>query len=172
MQGGRTMKKTFAVSVCILALLALGACGKYTVGSRIKNGDITEFYYTIDSSTNPPEFQRYHFGVEDGKHIFYHEKREGDHWPLTEADVSVSGTYELTDDEWNEFLGYLEDGEVQKRQDNADSGGRGPWLYLYWKGDKSEIQEFTFASYDREKAFVEFCESIRYRWQKGVENEN
>ena len=58
--------------------------GPKTVGTDVKMPDITEFYFTYSSSTYPPEFQRYRFLVKNGAHLFHHEKREGDHWPLTE----------------------------------------------------------------------------------------
>ena len=64
------------------------------VGATVKQKDVTEFYYTLSSSTNPPRFQRYRFYTAEGKYYFYHEKREGDHWPLREEDVTVSGTKE------------------------------------------------------------------------------
>ena len=69
--------------------------GPKTVGTDVKMPDITEFYFTYSSSTYPPEFQRYRFLVKNGAHLFHHEKREGNHWPLTEKDITVTGTKEL-----------------------------------------------------------------------------
>ena len=62
-----------------------------TVGADIGQEDVTEFYYTLSSSTDPPRYQRYRFFLEEGRPFFYHEKREGDHWPLRESDITVSG---------------------------------------------------------------------------------
>lgn len=133
------------------------------VGTTIKPEDITEFYYTYDTSTNPPQYQRYRFYVENGKGFFYHEKREGNHWPLTEADATVKGTIPLTEAEWQEFYSCLEEGVVTKRVENLDSGDSGPWLFLYWKNDKGTMQVFRFAGYGKQKAFEALCESLKNR---------
>ena len=134
--------------------------GDLTVGGGISFEDITEFYYTIDASTYPPQFQRYRFHVEDEAHLFYHETRKGNHWPLTEADITVSGTKELSEEEWAAFLGFVKGGTVKKREESTESGGSGPWLYLYWKGDRSKYQEFTFATWNTQTAFEEFCVAL------------
>jgi hypothetical protein len=135
--------------------------GPKVVGQDIKMGDITEFYFTYSSSTNPPEFQRYHFSVKDGVHRFYHEKREGNHWPLRETDITVSGTKELSQDDWQTFFNYIKDGKVEKRKEHLESGGRGPWLFLYWKGDKGKFQEFAFPSWSAQKSFEDFCIKLK-----------
>ena len=138
-----------AVLVLLGAVLyATGIVGR-TVGATVKHKDVTEFYYTLSSSTNPPRFQRYRFYTAEGKYYFYHEKREGDHWPLREEDVTVSGTKELTEGEW--------DASVRRRHESADAGSRGPWLYLYWRGDHGKIQEFSFASPELKRAFEDLC---------------
>ncbi len=160
-----------AAALIVAALLLTGVLGggagplprlvSLTVGRDVAEADITEFYYTIDSSTDPPEFQRYRLSAEDGKHYFYHETREGDHWPLTEADITVSGTKELSEEEWAAFYACLNGGSVKARSESADSGGRGPWLFLYWKGDRSKYQEFSFADRGRETSFEELCRAAR-----------
>lgn len=160
------MKKILPAALLLLALISMPGCAlksELKVGKDIKQGDITEFYYTVDSSTYPPEYQRYRFYTENGKYYFYHEKREGDHWPLTEEDATVKGTIELTSDEWADFWRLLEGGTVVKRSDSTESGGRGPWLYLYWKKDRDEYQEFSFESYDKEGEFESFCKELRDR---------
>lgn len=134
---------------------------EYVVGKDIAMTEIKEFYYTIDASTNPPEFQRYRLSNKDGKYEFYHEKREGNTWPLKEKDITVSGTVELTKDQWQEFYGYLKDGKVTKRTDTATSGGRGPWLYLYWQKDKGSYQVFAFADYDKRQSFEQLCLKLK-----------
>ena len=157
------MKKIIPAALLLLTLISIPGCAlksELIVGKDIKESDITEFYYTISSSTNPPEYQRYRLYAENGKHYFYHEKREGDHWPLTEEDATVKGTFELTDEQWAEFFGLLEGGTVIKRQVSTDSGGRGPWLYLYWKNDKGEYQEFSFETWEKQGAFEELCEDL------------
>ncbi len=162
------MKKLTAILLCLAAVLPLAACGAApslpgpkTVGTDIKIEDITDFYYTVDSSTDPPDFQRYRFYAEDGAYWFYHETRAGDHWPLTEADITVSGALELSPDQWAAFFDCLTGGTVRNRQESADSGGRGPWLYLYWTGDRGTCQEFSFASRDAEAAFEDLCLALK-----------
>jgi len=165
-----------ALAALLLAVFALAGCsakpddpapaagrGEKLVGTDVKPGDVTEFYYTYSTSTDPPHYQRYRFYTEDGKRYFFHEKREGDHWPLTEDDATVTGTVELTDAEWDTFFDCLKGGTVKKREENLDSGGAGPWLYLYWNGDKSKYQEFTFESYGARRDFEELCQKLASR---------
>ena len=137
--------------------------GEKLVGTDVKPEDVTEFYYTYSTSTDPPHYQRYRFYTEDGKRFFFHEKREGDHWPLTEDDATVSGTVELTEAEWKAFFDCLKGGTVKKREENLESGRAGPWLYLYWNGDKGKYQEFTFESYGARCDFEELCEGLASR---------
>ena len=130
------------------------------VGKDIKKEDISEFYFTYDASTYPPYFQRYRFYTEDGKCFFYHEKREGDHWPLLESDIAISGKKELSEEEWNRFFDLLKDGKVEKRTESVEDGDSGPWLYLYWKKDRGKYQEFSFASYGKQKEFEGYCKEL------------
>jgi len=132
-----------------------------TVGKDISADEITEFYYTYDASTNPPEFQRFRFYKESANCCFYHETREGDHWPLTEADISSSGTKELTAQQWQAFVDCVDGGTVRKRAEHTEAGDAGPWLYLYWRGDGGDYQEFTFASAEKQAAFEALCESLK-----------
>lgn len=148
--------------VSLLAFFLLSCVGKsaLSVGEDIRFDEISDFYYTIDASTNPPFFQRYRVYTADGVHIFYHERREGDHWPLTEADISESGKIELSDEEWDEFCQCLWGGSVTKRKESAESGGSGPWLYLYWERDKNDWQVFAFENLDKLYAFKKLCDRL------------
>ncbi len=137
--------------------------GEFTVDTDIKLDDITDFYYTLSSSAYPPTYQRYRFYVQDGKHVFYHEKREGKQWPLTEACITVSGTLDLSEAEWAEFYQCLRGGKVKPRAECIESGNSGPWLFLYWKGDKSKYQQFSFADSTAEKSFAQLCARLRQR---------
>lgn len=134
---------------------------EFIVGKDIALPEIKDFYYTIDASTNPPEFQRYRFTFKDGKYSFYHEKREGNSWPLREKDITVSGTKELTVEDWQQFYSYIKDGKVTKRTDDATSGGKGPWLYLYWTKDKNAYQVFNFASFEQSQNFEQLCIKLK-----------
>ena len=163
------MKKFVIIAVVVIAAAAICAFGwvlsnrTKTVGKNIKEDDFLEFYYTYSSTVNPPEFQRYRIYIENGKRMFYHEKREGDKVFLTEEDITVSGETELTSEEWTEFWDLISGGTVANRKENAAAGGGGPWLYLYWKGDRNKCQEFTFADPEKKADFEEFCVSLKSR---------
>lgn len=153
--------------ICIVILIAIAILlvslflnQDLTVGTDIAAEDVTEFVYTLASSSYPPDYQRYRFYAENGKYWFYHEKREGFTFPLTESDITVSGSIELTEAEWAEFWGCLEGGKVQKRTESTESGSSGPALYLYWTGDRSQYQQFSFSSFNAQSAFEEFCSEI------------
>ena len=98
--------------------------------------------------------------MEDGTPFFFHETREGDGWPLTEEDVTVSGTAELTEAQWAQFCDCLNGGTVRDREEHLETGDAGPWLYLYWNGDAGECQEFSFASWEKREAFEALCEAL------------
>lgn len=130
-------------------------------GKSIKEEDFKEFYYTYSSTVNPPEFQRYRVYIEDGRKMFYHEKREGDKVFLTEEDITVSGKRELTSEEWKKFWSYMSEGTVKDRTEDTSTGGSGPWLYLYWNGDDNKRQEFSFADSEKLTEFEEFCVNLK-----------
>ncbi len=164
------MKKTLSlISVLFLALTLIGAekpaaaagSADKTVGIDLPLADITDFYYTLDASTAPPHYQRYRFYAEDGKHYFYHETREGGGWPQTEADITCSGTAELTEAQWTEFCGLLQHGIARKREESLVDGDAGPWLFVYWCGGEEEGREFHFDPAGRVMAFEEFCAGLK-----------
>lgn len=141
-------------------MAALFNLGPKTVGREIRESDITEFYYTLSGSTYPPHYQRYRFYIENGQLWFYHEKREGNRWPLQEEDITVSGKKALSDGEKKTWYQCLEGGTVKAREVDTSSGGAGPWLYLYWKGDGGVVQQFTFASLEKQRTFETFCAGL------------
>jgi hypothetical protein len=51
-------------------------------------------------------------------------------------------------------------GTVVARQEHLDSGDEGPWLYLYWTGDRGDIQAFSFVSRAAQADFEALCESL------------
>ena len=157
-----------AVIVIFLVLYWTGVIGggsmfraEKVVGKDIELSKVQQFYYTYSTSTNPPDYQRYRIYLEDGKYWFYHEQREGDHWPLTEDDITVSGTKELSLMEREAFFDLLSGGRVIKRELDITDGKAGPWLYLYWDGDKGEWQQFSFAKPAMVQQFEEFCEKLK-----------
>lgn len=153
----------FIVVLIVCLMLSCMGCAEMKgkiVGKQIPKDKFKDFYYTYSTTVNPPEFQRYRFYMEDGKAFFYHEKREGNNTFLTEEDITVSGTKELTNEEWETFWKLIDGGNVEKRKENTNSGNSGPWLYLYWDGDKDIYQEFTFSEYESVYEFEAFCEKL------------
>ena len=151
------------LGACVGGLLISGAHAaqrEYLVGSDVLKERIREFYYTLSSSAYPPRYQRFRFFMEDGRYLFYHESRAGNHFPLREKDVTASGTRELRATEWDELYSCLENGTVRARREHLESGGAGPWLYLYWDGDAGRVQEYTFASHEKRKRFEAWCEAL------------
>ncbi|MCR5442380.1 MAG: hypothetical protein K6E89_01360 [Sphaerochaetaceae bacterium] len=155
-------KYLIAITIVLIACALPAFCGGRTevVGKGIKPADITEFWYTYSSSVNPPEFRRYRFYIDDGVWHFYHERREGNHWPLSESDITVSGDIVLPEDHLEELFRCLEGGSVRARGSSAESGNSGPWLYLFWKGDKSKYQEYSFGSYSDRLSLEVLCISL------------
>ena len=162
----RKIKSIKGVLLIMLSLFLFSGCGKETketiTNRNIPAEDITEFYYTVDNINYDAFYQRYRFYIEDEKYMFYHETRErpGEYGPATEEDITNSGTFELSDAEWKDFLSYLKDGTVSARKDNAESGDSGPWTFIYWKKDKGKYQVFDFSSYEVRDEFVEFCSAL------------
>lgn len=172
------MKRYLKIAICVMTLVFLVGCGKSEgtesmslfsgekiVGKDIQKEDITDFYYTVSNINYDAFYQRYWFYIEDGKHIFFHETRErkNDYGPCTEDDTTLIGTIELTDDQWDEFYDFVIGGKVKAREESADSGSEGPWLYLYWTNDKSKIQQFSFESYEKQKRFEDYCKTLVQR---------
>ena len=151
----------FLTAGCGESGAALSGKAVFVVGKDISLTQVKDFYYTIDASTNPPLFQRYRFTNQNGKYTFYHEKREGNTWPLTEKHITVSGTTALSAEQWAELGRCLRDGKVTKRVEDTSTGKRGPWLFLYWEGDKAVYQEFTFASLGQKKSFEELAARLK-----------
>lgn len=147
------------------------ASGTLSVGKEISPEDITEFFYTRENINYHASFLRYRYFLEDGRPFFYHVKREReDYGPTTEKDTVSSGTVALTPEDWNGVLELLKDGRVRKRQDSAESGSSGPWMYLYWKNDRGIQQEYAFSSYGKQRSFEEFSERLAAR--SGISQEN
>ena len=59
-----------------------------------------------------------------------------------------------------DFFEHLRGGSVTKREESLDSGDAGPWLYIYWKKDKSQYQVFEFETWGDLKEFEAYCESF------------
>ena len=151
-----------AVIVVAVAVFAAKGGRARTVGADIPLSDVTEFYYTVSASTNPAYWRQYRFYMEGEQWWFFHETRQGSQWPLTGADtVTDCGAQELSQQEYKQFVSSISGGKVTKRTENTESGGRGPWLYLYWKGDRGKYQQFSFADYSAQTAFEDFCAELK-----------
>lgn len=169
MRQHRSKKGLWAILIVIFILLLAAAIlgGRYMfrhsriVGTDIDFTEVTEFYYTRTASTYPPSYQRYHFSVADGSYRFYHETREGGTFPLTEEDITVSGSIELSADQWEAFLSHLSGGSIRRRSESIEGSGKGPSLYLYWQGDRGRYQSYNFPSPADTAAFEAFCEQLR-----------
>ena len=164
---GKGYMKILAVAVVVLVVAAVVAVlaakdRQRTVGTDIPAAEITEFYCTTATSTNPAYWRQYRFYMEGEQWWFFHETRHGNHWPLTEADTVIScGAKELSQQEYEQFTACISGGRVTKREESTDSGSKGPWLYLYWKGDKGKYQQFSFAEYSAQTAFEDLCEKLK-----------
>ena len=159
----RTRNILFLIVLVVCLMLGCVGCAgmrENIVGKKITENKFKDFYYTYATTVNPPEFQRYRFYMENGKAFFYHEKREGNNVFLTEDDITISGTKELSSEEWDVFWRLINGGCVTKRSENVSSGNSGPWLYLYWDGDKDICQEFAFKEYETVYEFEMFCEGL------------
>ncbi len=156
-------KTAFAATLVVLtAGVGVNALARQvTVGKEVSIGDVTDFYYTYSTSTNPPHYQRYRFFVDGQQHMFYHETREGGGWPQTEKDITVSGLRQMSEAEWLAFFDCVKGGTVRNREEHLESGSSGPWLFLYWKGDHGKCQEFSFSSSTARFSFEDLCERLK-----------
>lgn len=144
------------------------------VGSDITEDDINDFYYTIENINYDAYYLRYRFYNEDGKHMFFFEerKRPDDYGPATEEDTTATAGFELSDEEWSKFFDIISGGKIQARKDDPEDGGRGPWTYLYWKGDKDTYQKYSFRSQSSRSAFEELCGSLAEKGSPLKKEEN
>lgn len=160
------MKPVKGVLLIMLCLAVFGGCGKAAketvTNRRIPTEDVTEFYYTVENVNYNAFYRRYRFYKQDGRYMFFHETRErpDGYGPAGQEDVTGGGDFELTAQEWQDFLAYLKDGTVSARKDGGDSGGSGPWTFIYWNNDKGKYRAFEFSSYDERVRFEEFCASL------------
>ena len=157
----RKVRRGLFPVLCALAVLLAALCldplvPKW-VGKQIPFRDVTAFVYTRASSTNPPEHTRWHLMLQNGTPVLMYEQRTGNHWPLTGEDISASSTVTLTQTQWQTLLHCLQGGQVIRRTENPETGDSGPFMYLYWQGDRDSIRQFTFASHEREQQFLTLC---------------
>ena len=94
--------------------------------------------------------------------MFFHERREreGQYGPATEADTTLTGSGELSDAQWEQFCGFVVAGSAAEAEASTETGGSGPWMFIYMKGDASKQLRFSFDSYATQTAFEEFCAAL------------
>ena len=168
----RRLEKFFLILLCVLSFA--GCASKedsnvklfqktFEVGKDIERYNIKEFYYTYENINYDAFYQRYHvYKTDYGTPYFTHitRQRKDDYGPTTPEDTVKSGTIEMTDEQWKKFYELILGGTVAEREDTADSGGSGPWYFLYWDNDKEKYREYKFVSYVAEKALKEFFVSL------------
>ena len=49
---------------------------------------------------------------------------------------------------------------MKKEDDEPIDGDDGPWFTLYWKRDRSEFRDFSFATYDTQGSFEDYCAGL------------
>ena len=172
------MKKILITALCVFVLSILTGChvtskqpqskipevkkDSMVVGKDINDEDIKEFYYTIENINYDAYYLRYKFYTENNRHLFFFEerKRPDDYGPTTEDDTTAKCELELSDKEWSMFYEIISGGEVSARDDNPESGGEGPWTFLYWSDDKDKYQQYSFKSQNNRAAFEKLCEQL------------
>ena len=100
--------------------------------------------------------------------MFFHETRErfGDYDPTTEKDITKSGIFELSREEWKNAFRLLEDGMVSRKKEDKGTGSSGPWTYIYLNNNRNELQEYTFSSFAARQNFENFCLKMVEKEQK------
>ena len=170
------MKKTMLPVLCIFLGLLLASCGREQEGKDTgkkegsgdsgevtwEAGDFRDFYYTKENLNYNAFYQRYRVYEEEGRHMFFHETRQvvDDYGPATEEHTTLKGCFELTDEEWEEFLALLSEGSACPRSEHTETGSSGPWLYLYLKEGDPGGYEFSFSSYGALKDFEAWCTDL------------
>lgn len=164
----KTMITAFAITVILMGIFFSGCEKKEeTMDDTVYELEdkIADFYYTYENINYNAFYQRYRFYTDGDRKFFFHEQRQvkDDYGPTSEKDVTRKGEYELNDQEWKKFVSMLDKGTYRNRQESAESGDSGPWLYIYLKKDPSKQLEFSFPSYGELKDFEAYCEKLASR---------
>lgn len=162
------MKMTTLYLLLGLAAMLLAGCAgqeppEVELSDETGMDEIVDFYHTYEWDGFNAEYQRYRFYVEDGRHMFFHETRKvhNTYGPATEKDVTAKGTRELTEEEWRNFLAFLDCGKLSKPEESVLDGDSGPWLYAYRQEKNGVVRyAFDFTPRDGLLAFEDFCEGL------------
>ena len=71
--------------------------------------------------------------------------------------ITVSGDIELSEEQQKPLFACLEGGKTKSPAETAESGGDGPWVYIYYESDAKKQLEFIFASHEKEAEFERLC---------------
>ena len=89
---------------------------------------------------------------------FYYHNTYG---PATEKHTTAKGSRELTEEEWRNFLAFLDRGKLSKPEESVLDGDSGPWLYAYRQEKNGVVRyAFDFTPRDGLLAFEDFCEGL------------
>ena len=174
------MRKYIIILICLVVAFLLAACrakeepvangnedsvykGEKFPGTKISLTDVVDFYYTYEWIGYNAEYLRYRFYMEDGKHWFYHEARkvENDYGPAGKDDITSTGTVELSQEDWDKFLGLIKDGKISKPEESTSTGDSGPWLYIYYiKGKDTVRMAYAFDPHAAISDFEEYCAEL------------
>lgn len=161
------VKKRIPVVIVAVILAAAVCIGLYlfffadkTVGSSVSFDQLGEFTYSYYSTAFPAENIEYKF-IRKGEGWTYNYKHlKGEHLPLTDADLIESSGCELDAGQISKFYSLLGSGKISRHKESVESGGAGPWYIVRFEGDMDIFTDYSFASYDKEQDFLQFCIEI------------
>ena len=88
-------------------------------------------------------------------------KRGNTYGPATEKHTTAKGSRELKEEEWRNFLAFLDRGKLSKPEESVLDGDSGPWLYSYRQEKNGVVRyAFDFTPRDGLLAFKDFCEGL------------
>ena len=124
--------------------------------------EITDFYYTAANSENSSGYLRYRFYVKDGSYFFSFDKRDANGNYAAAEGESGNGNVSLNTEERLAFFKLIQTGSIKARDESSESGGSGPWMYLYTEKYPDGLV-FHFASATEQTAFEEYCAELAAR---------
>lgn len=124
--------------------------------------EITDFYYTAANSENNSGYLRYRFYVKDGSYFFSFDKRDANGNYAAAEGESGNGNVSLNTEERLAFFKLIQTGSIKARDESSESGGSGPWMYLYTEKYPDGLV-FHFASATEQTAFEEYCAELAAR---------
>ena len=159
------MKSRIVVAALVLILVSAVVFWCFfadkTVGSSVPFDSINEFSCSWYSTAFPAENTEYRFVRSGSGWTYSYKHLKGEHLPLTEEDLIDSCTLSLSDEQTARFYSFLESGKVSRHKESVEAGGSGPWYLIRFSGDRDSFIDFSFADYDREESFHQFCSELK-----------